>query len=74
MPNCTEICPIKTFLYSILDMLPQNAERLCNWKKIDLSDKPVKLNNTIYSGSVWHTSKSIIIIFLLIINLLNNSY
>ncbi|KAK1119749.1 hypothetical protein K0M31_013165 [Melipona bicolor] len=73
MSNCTEICPIKTFLYSILDMLPQNAERLCNWRKINLSDKPVRLNNTIYSGSVWHTSKSIILTFLLIISLFNNS-
>ncbi|XP_043579475.1 venom acid phosphatase Acph-1-like isoform X1 [Bombus pyrosoma] len=67
MPNCTEICPIKTFLYSIMDLLPQNAERLCNWKKIDL---PITLDNDIYSRSVSHTLKSITFTLLLVITLL----
>lgn len=67
MPNCTEICPIKTFLYSIMDLLPQNAERLCNWKKIDL---PITLDNAIYSRSVSHKLKSITLTLLLVITLL----
>lgn len=49
IPNCTEICPIKTFLYLVMDIIPHNAEQLCNWQKIDLSD--TILDNTIDNGS-----------------------
>lgn len=50
-----------------MDLLPQNAERLCNWKKIDL---PIIPDNAIYSRSVSHTLKSITFTLLLVITLL----
>ncbi|OAD56134.1 Venom acid phosphatase Acph-1 [Eufriesea mexicana] len=60
--NCTEICPVRTFLHSVFDLLPQNEERLCNWEKIDLfSNMHVILNDTIYSRSVSHTLEIIVL-------------
>ncbi|KOC59081.1 Venom acid phosphatase Acph-1 [Habropoda laboriosa] len=69
IPNCTEICPMNTFLRSVFDVLPQNAELLCNWKKIDWSDNNVILSNSIYSRSSSSTLDSIIFTLLLVITL-----
>lgn len=65
--NCTEICPIKTFLYSIIDILPENTQRLCHCGKIDLFDQNVILNDIIYSRSVSHTLQNIMHFILLVI-------
>ncbi|XP_061930546.1 venom acid phosphatase Acph-1-like isoform X1 [Apis cerana] len=67
IPNCTEICPIKTFLYSIIDILPENTQRLCHCGKIDLFDQNVILNDIIYSRSVSHTLQNIMHFILLVI-------
>ncbi|CAL7935090.1 unnamed protein product [Xylocopa violacea] len=65
--NCTEICPIETFSSLMLEVLPQNAERLCNWRKMDHSDNQVVLNDAIYNRSVSHKFESILFILLLVI-------
>ena len=76
IPNCTEICPLETFLDSFFYLLPQNAELLCNWRRIDLSEETILLDNTIYSGSESHKLKSITIGFLLltILSVYQSSY
>ncbi|XP_017888893.1 venom acid phosphatase Acph-1-like [Ceratina calcarata] len=68
IPNCTEICPIKTFLYSVMDVLPRNAEQLCNWQKINLSDThTIMLDNIIHNGSGSLTKSVITLIILWVI-------
>lgn len=69
IPNCTEICPIRTFLYSIIDILPENTQRLCHCGKIDLSDQNVILNDIIYNRSVSHKLQNIMFLILLVITL-----
>ncbi|XP_076233802.1 venom acid phosphatase Acph-1 [Calliopsis andreniformis] len=67
VPNCTEICPLETVLDLFFDVLPENTELLCHWKRIELSNEAVSLNNTIYSQSVSHKSETVITSCLLII-------
>lgn len=65
IPNCTQICPIKSFLHSVFDILPQNAQRLCNWEKITS-------NYTIYSRSTSNTLEGITLALLLAVTLYVN--
>lgn len=67
IPNCTEICPIRTFLYSLIDILPENTQRLCHCGKIDLSDQSVISNDIIYSRSVSHRLQSIMHLSILLV-------
>ncbi|XP_043260530.1 venom acid phosphatase Acph-1-like isoform X1 [Colletes gigas] len=67
LPNCTEICPLQIFLNSFYDVLPENAELLCNWKRTVLLDDVPLLDNALYSRSESHKLTSVIICFSLII-------
>ncbi|XP_015434584.1 PREDICTED: venom acid phosphatase Acph-1-like [Dufourea novaeangliae] len=67
IPNCTEICPLKTFLNTFFDLLPQNEQSLCHWRRIDFSDEELLLDNIIYNRSESHKLNSITIIFLFIL-------
>ncbi|CAK9821617.1 Venom acid phosphatase Acph-1 [Anthophora retusa] len=66
IPNCTEICPIKSFLHLVFDVLPQNAQRLCNWEKITSN------YYTIYSRSTSNTFERITLALLLAVTLYVN--
>lgn len=71
LPNCTEICPVKIFLNSVFDVLPENENILCHWKKIDSheQDEIVIIDNTILSRSASHELGMVVISILLIITL-----
>ncbi|XP_003706109.1 venom acid phosphatase Acph-1 [Megachile rotundata] len=69
--NCTKICPMKIFLDSIFDLLPQNEHTLCHWKKIEFADQHnfVIIDSAMYSSTTSYKLKSIMISLLLIVTL-----
>ncbi|XP_054016581.1 venom acid phosphatase Acph-1-like [Hylaeus anthracinus] len=64
MPNCTEICPLQTFLNSVYDVLPKSAELLCNWRH---AGDEILLESIVYGSSESHKLSSVIILFSFII-------
>ena len=69
IPNCTEICPVKIFLNSVFDVLPENENILCHWKKIDSHEQEeiVIIDNAILGRSATHELGMVLISLLLTI-------
>ncbi|XP_031828047.1 venom acid phosphatase Acph-1 [Nomia melanderi] len=67
VPNCTEICPLDTFLDMFFDLIPANAVSLCHRKKIQTVNLEIEWKTDIYNRSESHKPHNVIFIFLFVL-------